>query len=144
VVLTSAVAMLRKVMSPSGFTFTSGHHLPQGSTILGIPYAAESLNPTIYENPEEFDGYRFVKLKKESDDPNRWGFASINGGHWGNGKHACPGRFFAALEVKLLLAAILMKYDVRMADGQPRPKDGHFAVNVMANTEAVVEFRRKR
>ncbi|KAK8030950.1 ent-kaurene oxidase [Apiospora arundinis] len=36
---------------------------------------------------------------------------------FGYGKHACPGRFFAANEIKLILAHILLQYDLRMPDG---------------------------
>lgn len=38
--------------------------------------------------------------------------------HFGYGRHACPGRFFAANEIKLILARILLDYDIRMPDGQ--------------------------
>lgn len=37
--------------------------------------------------------------------------------HFGYGRHACPGRFFAANEIKLILARILVDYDIRMPDG---------------------------
>lgn len=33
---------------------------------------------------------------------------------FGHGRHACPGRFFASQEMKLMLAHIVMTYDVRV------------------------------
>ena len=40
---------------------------------------------------------------------------------FGHGRHSCPGRFFASQEMKLMLAHIVMNYDVKI-DG-PRPKN---------------------
>lgn len=39
---------------------------------------------------------------------------------FGHGRHACPGRFFASQEMKLMLAHIVMTYDVRV-DGERFP-----------------------
>ena len=36
---------------------------------------------------------------------------------FGYGRHACPGRFFAANEIKLIFSRILLEYDLRMPDG---------------------------
>ncbi|KAK1499410.1 ent-kaurene oxidase [Colletotrichum cuscutae] len=36
---------------------------------------------------------------------------------FGFGRHACPGRFFAATEIKMLIARLLLEYDIRMPEG---------------------------
>jgi cytochrome P450 len=36
--------------------------------------------------------------------------------YFGHGKHACPGRFFAATELRLLLAHLVTHYDLRLPD----------------------------
>lgn len=36
---------------------------------------------------------------------------------FGYGRHACPGRFFANNEIKLILAKLLLEYDIKMVDG---------------------------
>lgn len=41
---------------------------------------------------------------------------------FGFGTHACPGRFFAAHEVKMAMCHLLLKYDWKMADGADAPK----------------------
>lgn len=41
---------------------------------------------------------------------------------WGYGHHACPGRFYAAVVMKLVLAQIVIGYDIRFEDGH-RPRD---------------------
>jgi len=37
---------------------------------------------------------------------------------FGLGRHACPGRFFAANEIKMICAVLLMNYDVALPEGE--------------------------
>lgn len=73
-----------------------------------------------------FDPYRFRNLRKpETPDPigyknrEQYQYVSVTKENmtFGFGKHACPGRFFAANEIKLIMARILLTYDIRMPDG---------------------------
>jgi cytochrome P450 len=36
---------------------------------------------------------------------------------FGGGRHLCPGRFFANNELKLAIAHVLVKYEMRIANG---------------------------
>lgn len=36
---------------------------------------------------------------------------------FGHGPHACPGRFFAMYEVKVVLVELLRNYDIRLVGG---------------------------
>ncbi|KAI0099187.1 cytochrome P450 [Nemania sp. FL0031] len=76
-------------------------------------------DPEIYNNPDSFDGARFYK-KRQVGDPNRHQFVSTGPDSlpFGHGKFACPGRFFAAAQIKILLANILLRYDVSYPEGQ--------------------------
>lgn len=38
--------------------------------------------------------------------------------NFGYGRHACPGRFFATNEIKMVLARLILEYDIKMPDGQ--------------------------
>ena len=40
--------------------------------------------------------------------------------NFGFGRNACPGRFFAANEIKLILARILLDFDLMMPDGRTK------------------------
>ncbi|PVH74112.1 hypothetical protein DL98DRAFT_575875 [Cadophora sp. DSE1049] len=42
---------------------------------------------------------------------------------FGIGKHACSGRFFAAVETKVVLVELLSRYEVRLMEGGERPGD---------------------
>jgi cytochrome P450 len=33
---------------------------------------------------------------------------------FGYGRHACPGRFFAANEIKMILARLVLDFDIKM------------------------------
>lgn len=48
---------------------------------------------------------------------------------FGHGQHACPGRFFAANEVKIVLAIILTKYEFELPEGaEPKVRSAGFAM----------------
>ena len=54
-----------------------------------------------------------------------------------------PGRFFAVNEVKVLLAFVLLKYDIKFKDGI-RPADTCFMGQPVPHTTAEVLFRRRK
>ncbi|GAP84027.2 putative cytochrome P450 [Rosellinia necatrix] len=64
--------------------------------------------------------------------------------NFGLGKHACPGRFFAAQEIKLILAYLLLRYDLRLRDGEPRPRPVVFMMTKSPSQTAEVLFRRRQ
>lgn len=51
-------------------------------------------------------------------------FVSLDGFNmnFGAGRYACPGRFFASMELKLLLAKLLLQFDFEFPPGQGRPR----------------------
>jgi hypothetical protein len=54
-----------------------------------------------------------------------------------------PGRFFAALEIKLLLAHVLVNYDVKLADSRGEPADWWFGAQPMLDPTVKVMFRKR-
>ena len=57
--------------------------------------------------------------------------------------YCSPGRFFAANEVKAILAHILLNYDVKIANGGGRPENMWFGRYCLPNTKAEVLFRKR-
>jgi cytochrome P450 len=49
------------------FTFSNGVTVPAG-TLVSIPAIAVHTDETNYPNAEEFDGFRFAKLRESKDD----------------------------------------------------------------------------
>ena len=53
------------------------------------------------------------------------------------------GRFFAAMEIKAILAYLVENYDMELEGGLARPKDVHtFAV--LSSREAIVTFKKRQ
>ncbi|KAL9597715.1 MAG: hypothetical protein Q9219_004972 [cf. Caloplaca sp. 3 TL-2023] len=77
----------------------------------------------VTSEPMKFDGFRYYRERQKPGEEHRHQFATTDGNnlHFGHGKYACPGRFFASNEIKLILATIILKYDMRFPEGQARP-----------------------
>ncbi|KAI0408280.1 cytochrome P450 monooxygenase [Xylaria palmicola] len=97
--------------------------LPDGTTVKkGSRIHIDThrmVDPKVYENPEEWKGSRFLELRSQPGNENSAQLASTSIDHFGfgHGEHACPGRFFAANEVKITLCHLLLKYDWELAPG---------------------------
>lgn len=102
-------------------------------------------DPSVYPNAHEFDGYRFLRIREQAGQEHVAQFVSTSPEHlgFGYGRAACPGRFFAANELKIALCHILTKYDLKMGTGsEPRAlTHGFFFI---ANPVARLTIRRRR
>lgn len=78
------------------------------------------MDPDIYPDPERFDGFRFFKLRSP-DDPNtarlQYAASNLDSMAFGYGRHACPGRFFASNEIKMIMVHLLMNYEFKFPKG---------------------------
>ena len=54
-----------------------------------------------------------------------------------------PGRFFAASELKIMLAHVVVTYDVRLEDDAMYPASWHIGTFIAANPRANVVFRNR-
>ncbi|KAF8159223.1 cytochrome P450 [Crassisporium funariophilum] len=130
----------------SDYTFQDGTYLPQGITI-GVALQNAHLNPEIYANPLEFDGFRFVKMKANESQNGEKKYEMVSPSNdslaFGHGRHACPGRFFAACELKLMLAHVVVTYDVELEGGGGRPADVWMGTFCAPNPNAKVLFRKR-
>ncbi|KAJ7607500.1 cytochrome P450 [Roridomyces roridus] len=118
------VTMIRKVVDPNGFTFSDGIVIPYKSLVF-VSAKPVHYDSAFYDNADVFDGYRFSKLREamqatEADSEKVFNRQIVSTGSdflvFGHGKHACPGRFFAATELKAMLAHVLITYDVKAED----------------------------
>ncbi len=58
-------------------------------------------------------------------------------------KRSSPGRFFAALEIKMMLAVLIMKYDIRLPGEGKRPNDSWFGPVCTPSTSAKVLLKKR-
>ncbi|KAF8270427.1 cytochrome P450 [Lactarius quietus] len=139
----SILGMSRLALRP--FTFSNGVTVPAG-TLISAPVNAIHADGEIYPNPEEFDGFRFAKLREDDGVPVVGQQSTSTSAEYltfGYGRHACPGRFFAANEVKTLLAHVLVTYDIKLEEGKKAP--GFYIMGLTRVPEkANVMFRKRR
>ncbi|PYI24536.1 cytochrome P450 [Aspergillus violaceofuscus CBS 115571] len=123
--------------------------IPRG-TIIGVPAHAISHDATFYPNPSTFSPFRFITQLHgpDSEKKSTSGFVTTNASSslsWGYGKHACSGRFFAAHEIKLIMAHFLLHYDFQFAGGRTkRPENYTFELQNMPDETVEVLIRRRK
>ncbi|KAH7021846.1 P450 monooxygenase [Ilyonectria destructans] len=106
-----------------------GHHMMNRRveapiTLSDGTYLAKGVHLT---SPDKFDGHRFLRMREQPGQENKWQFVSTSPQFlsFGHGKHACPGRFFASNEIKIALAHLILRYDWRFIGDVPRSKEAH-------------------
>ncbi|KAJ7154091.1 cytochrome P450, partial [Mycena filopes] len=155
------IALFRKVVAKDGFTFSDGTNVPYGA-FLSVPGSTVHYDQANYENADTFDGFRFSRARElqhgakaaaKAEDLDREEEGSFFNRHmvstapdhvvFGHGRHACPGRFFAATELKAMLAHILINYDVRAETEGVRPPDMVFGMIRMPAPKGRIWMRRR-
>lgn len=64
--------------------------------------------------------------------------------HFGYGLQACPGRWFAAIVLKLLLGLLVMQFDVKLMDkGEGRPKSEIDRFFIYPDSTKMVVLRKR-
>jgi cytochrome P450 len=101
---------------------------------------------SIYPSPDKFDPYRFLRLRETPGHETSAQFVSPSPDHmgFGFGKHSCPGRFFAANEIKIALCHILLKYDFRLTEEWRNPRPIASGAGLTAEPRATMEIRRRK
>ncbi|KAI1310574.1 cytochrome P450 [Xylaria venustula] len=138
----SVATFQRKAMIP--IDLSNGFHIPAG-TIVQCNTNMLDEAPAGWGDPNAFDGFRFYKLRSRPEDTNKFQFASTSydSMQFGFGNDACPGRFFASNQIKIILAYILSHYDIKFEEGVVgRPKNIMFEVNVLADPTVKVLFKK--
>lgn len=152
--------MNRIVTSRNGITLSTGHHLPYNTVVgFGHPFYPSSTIPSEHiirgksQPPlNEFHPFRYSQLRSIKGEENSHQFVASdpNNINFGYGRNACPGRFFASNEIKVILIELLTRYDVGLGpQGQgeggefKRPKTLEFGSNYAPNPAAKVWFRQR-
>ncbi|RDL30234.1 uncharacterized protein BP5553_10512 [Venustampulla echinocandica] len=113
----------RRLTTP--LTLSNGVTLP-ASTYISMPHYPMMHDADLFPPPKTFDGLRFFNLRQEKGQEERHQFASLSSEipSWGVGKFACPGRFRASAQIKLIQMILLLEFEIAYPDGQTeRPKN---------------------
>ncbi|KAJ5249274.1 hypothetical protein N7468_000725 [Penicillium chermesinum] len=140
----SLANMPRIVTNPGGLKLPSGHIIPCGMRVMVRAHTL-NLDPTLWPNPSVFDGFRFSKLRELPGNTFKYqhattGTDNINFGH---GLWACPGRHFASSQMKVVLAHLLLNYDIKLPEGVEKPKQQHFGLAIVPDTEKMVLLKAR-
>ncbi|PSN58628.1 cytochrome P450 monooxygenase-like protein [Corynespora cassiicola Philippines] len=104
-----------------GITLSNGQYIPPG-VVIEVPSLAIYNDSQFWPEGDKFDGFRHYKMRRggSTTDHARNQFVTTNEQNlaFGYGRHACPGRFFAANEIKMIVAKMIMDYDIKLPDGQ--------------------------
>ncbi|PVF95399.1 putative cycloheximide-inducible protein CIP70 [Serendipita vermifera] len=152
----------RKVLKP--FTFSNGFTAPVGSNLVCHLYAMHH-DESIYHDADEFNPFRWLETnpgredqreedgdeKKETMETRKTMYTTSKTYlPFGHGKNACPGRFFAALELKAVLASLILGYELKWPDdvskeagGRYRPADIWVGGNLVPNPRAKLLIRKR-
>lgn len=111
------MGLKRVVREP--IVLSDGLELPKDTYIcvVTISHLQDEISP-----PGDFDGFRYYnKPQASGNDHYQYSSTDSEHIHFGHGRYACPGRFVASTEMKIILSRILLNYDMEFPSGQGRP-----------------------
>lgn len=78
-------------------------------------------------------------MRQRAGEENKHLYVSVgkNDLSFGYGRHACPGRYLGHLNIKLVLAEILLRYDIKLPAGKGRPHNDEFEAIVRTYTRLI-------
>lgn len=109
--------VLKPIRLSNGFTIPANTHICAASD-------ARSRDPALYPSPNEFQPLRFYSPDGDIDAAKLFSSVAAGDSWFGFGRQACPGRWYASAEIKLVLCLLLLNYDFKYPEGQTeRPKN---------------------
>ncbi|KAI1631590.1 cytochrome P450 [Biscogniauxia mediterranea] len=129
-------------------TLSNGLHLKRGDRLAVDSSGMWDSSESGYADARRWDPYRFLSMRSEAAGGAKENAALLvatSAGHlgFGHGEHSCPGRFFAANEIKIALCHLLVKYDWKLAPGAGTAPDLS-GLNMSANLDAELLIRRRQ
>ncbi|XP_046770694.1 24-hydroxycholesterol 7-alpha-hydroxylase isoform X10 [Gallus gallus] len=122
-----------RLRSPGAITKKS-FTIPAGDMLMLSPYWLHR-NPKYFPDPEMFkpDRWKEANLEKNAFLD---GFVAFGGGN-----HQCPGRWFAIMEIQLLVALFLYKYEFVLLDAVPKESPLHLVGTQQPLTPFRVQYK---
>jgi len=150
------VSLLRLAMKD--LTLSTGHKVPKGSRMAFNQRAVHTspmtetyspaYNPPENKSPHDFDGFRFYNLRNMPGKANKHLAVTVSPESliFGYGVHACPGRFFAINEMKVIIVELLRNWDFRMPIPSQNSESMRHLLDlfIVPPREAQIELRRRK
>ncbi|CAJ2509309.1 Uu.00g143350.m01.CDS01 [Anthostomella pinea] len=127
--------IMKMVVAPGGVTLPDGSHIPRG-TKVGVSGYCVHHDDDVYTDALRYDAFRFARDSTGGGGGGGgkkppWGLVNTSETFMGfsHGLHACPGRFFAANQLKTALGHIALLYEIEPIPERPVNKwfFGHIA-----------------
>ncbi|KAJ7755767.1 cytochrome P450 [Mycena olivaceomarginata] len=125
----AAVAKLHRLDSAiresARISGVGGTAMARRNATVGVSMDGLHFDEAYYDHVNEFDAFRFSRAREEpgyGEKPHTNEDLITTSVHWlpfSHGIHACPGRFFAANNIKMILAQILLNYDIQPFPSRP-------------------------
>ena len=133
----------RHVIAKKNVTLPGGIQIRKGE--MASVSSHRMWSDAAYEQPKVFDAARFVKRRENPSLRNNSLLVSTSPDHmaFSHGKHACPGRFFAANEAKIALLHLLLKYDFRL-DNKENTEWLEMGEQMIVNPFVKISVRRRK
>ncbi|KAI0640078.1 cytochrome P450 [Trametes polyzona] len=137
------ISLMRK--SLKDVTLSDGTFIPKG-TLVAVPVHSMSRDDALYADANTFDAFRFSRMREREGEATKHQYVNTSTEYvsFGHGKHACPGRFFAANELKAMLAYLVLNYDIKLPGDGKRPANLYWGPTVVASPTAQVLFRKRQ
>ncbi|KAL6720897.1 Thromboxane-A synthase [Lecanora helva] len=104
----------------SDYTLSNGVLLRKGQLICVSACSIQD-DDMVFPNAQCYDGLRAYEQSLRDGQAHPFKFVDGELG-WGSGRWACPGRFLAVLETKIMLVKLLTGYDFKLLPGNSRPQ----------------------
>lgn len=119
---------------------SDGLRLPKGTHIC-MASGPIGMDTKYVSDPTTFDAFRYVDGDKAQS---QFVHTSATSMHFGLGRYACPGRFFATFVLKAILSRFLVEYEFRFGPDQVgRPKNMLLGDKIVPNTSVDVYVRKR-
>ncbi|KAG8445759.1 hypothetical protein GDO86_010520 [Hymenochirus boettgeri] len=131
--LRSPGAITRKVIQPIKI---HNYLIPSGDLLMLSPYWIHR-DPEMFPEPDVFKPERWKKANLEKNvflD----GFVAFGGG-----KFQCPGRWFALMEIHMLVVLILHKYEFSLLDPLPNQSNLHLVGTQQPDGPCRVRYKKR-
>jgi cytochrome P450 monooxygenase len=123
--------------------------LPDPETFDGFRWCRKpedryALSPELAASATTLNGDEKEKENTEKAVTSPASFVTISATnmHFGFGRQACPGRFFAANTLKAIMSRVILDYDFKLI-GDERPANIHVGEHILPNLNSHVLFRKR-
>ncbi|KAI6351855.1 hypothetical protein MCOR25_009703 [Pyricularia grisea] len=119
--MTLQYQLIFTAIHPTSETLSTGLSIPAGCQ---VSYMTDAVNrdPKRWSDPFEFDPLRFYKLRNSLDEESQktklnYSYSGPDQLNFGYGVQACCGRVYAGWTIKMVIAELVLKYDLKLSEG---------------------------